>query len=246
MGMAPDGRGNQYFFLGTNQGGFDVAGPHAIGGYWICRTDGPGPDAAGPPDNVTFARPSTARVGPPLPGMPGPHDGGNVFYLSREKEPEMFKLAKADMDLEFQTRQVAIEYRGASSDERPKIKAQLQGTGRKALQGPPGTPHLGVEAARDRDSAAQDGPGAPAEGPRQIGRAKDVRPVGPRGRRVVLAAWPSRGRARLLPSQCAWPSRVSHDIPRYEAYPGTSRRGFQPRQGSGRMPLLPVWPKDSG
>ena len=61
------------------------------------------------------------------PGMDRP---GNMIYFrgdSLEKnDPEMFKLFKADMDLEHQTRHLAMQYRRASSDDRPKLKAQLK------------------------------------------------------------------------------------------------------------------------
>jgi len=43
-----------------------------------------------------------------------------------ESDPEMFKLVKADMDLERQTHHLAMQYRRASSDERPKLKEQLK------------------------------------------------------------------------------------------------------------------------
>ena len=42
----------------------------------------------------------------------GPHEEGN-FFFARENDPEMFKLIKADFDLERQTRDLAGQYRRA-------------------------------------------------------------------------------------------------------------------------------------
>ncbi len=42
-----------------------------------------------------------------------------------KSDPEMYKLVKADMDLERQTRELAMQYRQAPTDERAKLKAQV-------------------------------------------------------------------------------------------------------------------------
>jgi hypothetical protein len=43
-----------------------------------------------------------------------------------KSDPEMYKLVKADMDLERQSRELAMQYRRASSDERAKLKDKIK------------------------------------------------------------------------------------------------------------------------
>jgi hypothetical protein len=64
--------------------------------------------------------------GPPggMPGMGrGPRD--HLEFLEKN-DPEMYKLVKADMDLERQTHQLAMQYRQASSDQRAKLKDKIK------------------------------------------------------------------------------------------------------------------------
>jgi hypothetical protein len=46
--------------------------------------------------------------------------------MLEKADPEMYKLVKADMDLERQSHELAMQYRRASSDERPKMKEKIQ------------------------------------------------------------------------------------------------------------------------
>ena len=108
----------------------------AGGPLWIERGGEP---MEGPPGAESRSRngmaPGEPRIGRDVitirrgvgPGMGGSHD---MFYFgggSLEKvDPEMYKLIKADMDLEHQTRDLALQYRRASSDERAKLKEQIK------------------------------------------------------------------------------------------------------------------------
>jgi hypothetical protein len=78
----------------------------------------------------------------PMPGRPGPRDQRgprrpihppvpprwpfhNWETLERT-DPQMYKLLKEDYDLERRTRELAIQYRRASGDQRAPIRAQLE------------------------------------------------------------------------------------------------------------------------
>jgi hypothetical protein len=65
-------------------------------------------------------------MGPGMGGMPGGMGGGFGWGDMEKKDPEMFKLLKADMDLERQTRELAMQYRQTSSDGRAKIKEKVK------------------------------------------------------------------------------------------------------------------------
>ena len=116
MGPGPAGGGPR---RGPPNGGQPGMGP----------PDGPrqGPPGAegrqGPPPGGPRGPDSVAHAPGFGPGMPPPGLGAPSL---EESDPEMFKLVKADMDLERQTHHLAMQYRRASSDERPKLKEQLK------------------------------------------------------------------------------------------------------------------------
>jgi hypothetical protein len=57
------------------------------------------------------------------PGMPGMREH---LAMLEKSDPEMYKLVKADMDLERQSRELAMQYRRASSDEQAKLKDKIK------------------------------------------------------------------------------------------------------------------------
>lgn len=61
--------------------------------------------------------------GPDLPG-PGPWPRENLQWLQRS-DPEMAKLLEEDMDLDRQSRELAMQYHRAPPDRRDAIKQQL-------------------------------------------------------------------------------------------------------------------------
>jgi hypothetical protein len=65
-------------------------------------------------------------MGPGPGGMPGGFGGGFGWGNLEKNDPEMFKLMKADMDLERQTRELAMQYRQAPSDQRAKLKEKVK------------------------------------------------------------------------------------------------------------------------
>lgn len=60
----------------------------------------------------------------PPPGMMG-GPGGPMGFDMQKRDPEMFKLIKEDMLLEEQSRELAMQYRHASTEDREKIKKQV-------------------------------------------------------------------------------------------------------------------------
>ena len=88
------------------------------------------------------------RPGPPKgfgdPGMEGPHampapgspdmmfgEGGPLGFLEgwqtlQKSDPEMYKLRRADSDLERESRQLAMQYRQAPEDQKEGIQAKLE------------------------------------------------------------------------------------------------------------------------
>jgi hypothetical protein len=61
-------------------------------------------------------------MGRGMPGMPGMRG----FEQLRESDPEMAKLAEADMDLERQTQEVSDQFhRAPNADAREKLKKEL-------------------------------------------------------------------------------------------------------------------------
>jgi hypothetical protein len=61
----------------------------------------------------------------PMGGMPGGMPGFGLEFL-KETDPEMYKVLKEDRDLEDQCRKLAMQYRRAPSDQRAKIKQQVE------------------------------------------------------------------------------------------------------------------------
>jgi hypothetical protein len=51
---------------------------------------------------------------------------GRGIEALKDRDPEMYKLLKEDMDFERQSRELAVQYRRASGDERAKIKQQIE------------------------------------------------------------------------------------------------------------------------
>lgn len=117
--------------LGGNVPGFGENGPRQFGP----RPDGPRPDGH---------RPDGPRGdGPPMPfgrdgGPPnaGPHGNGphagprgpvpfNIDDL-RERDPEMFELMQADVDLDRRTHELADAVRRAAGDEQKSLRAELE------------------------------------------------------------------------------------------------------------------------
>ncbi|MGA2034370.1 MAG: hypothetical protein ABSG68_19165 [Thermoguttaceae bacterium] len=69
------------------------------------------------------------QPGPPGPGQPtGPQPRGpRQDWASMEKnDPEMYKLIKAENDLDHRTHEMARDFLQASKDQRPKLKAELK------------------------------------------------------------------------------------------------------------------------
>jgi hypothetical protein len=105
------------------------------------RPDGPGMGPGGPGMGPGQGGPGMGRGGQGRgPGGPGMGPGGEAVgglgmgrgsrdlhleYLEKY-DPEMYKLVKADMDLERQTRELAMQYRRAPSDQRAKLKEKIK------------------------------------------------------------------------------------------------------------------------
>ncbi len=89
------------------------------------RPGGDRPRPPGPPPAEDGRRPG----GPQGPGRPGadqpppPRWPREDLEALRENDPEMFKLLKADLDLDRQSRDLVLQYRKATSQQREKIKA---------------------------------------------------------------------------------------------------------------------------
>jgi hypothetical protein len=105
-GMGPGGMGPG----GMGPGGMGPQGPGREG------------DRRGPP-NGPDGRARHERGLQAGPGMPGPREH---LAMLEKSDPEMYKLVKADMDLERQSRELAMQYRRASSDERAKLKDKIK------------------------------------------------------------------------------------------------------------------------
>jgi hypothetical protein len=93
---------------------------------------GPG---MGPGQGRRGMGPGGPGMGPGMggPGMGGPQGGQGMGRGPRDhleflekNDPEMYKLVKADMDLERQTRELSMKYRQASSDQRAKLKEKIK------------------------------------------------------------------------------------------------------------------------
>jgi hypothetical protein len=57
----------------------------------------------------------------------GPPRWPHQDWRSIEKnDPEMFTLLRQDMDMERQTRELAMQYRQATKDDREKVKQQIE------------------------------------------------------------------------------------------------------------------------
>ncbi len=84
-----------------------------------------------PPEGGQGRQPMPPRGGPgqqpdgrqPMGPPGGPRDD---WQSMQKKDPEMFALVKQDMELERQTRELAMQYRQASKDERDKLKPQIE------------------------------------------------------------------------------------------------------------------------
>ena len=89
--------------------------PHPPRGTFEGRPGGPPPadHAAGPFDQGPGHFP------------PGPPHFGDIESL-KKIDPEMYKVLKEDQDLEHQTRELVMQYRRAPSDQRDKLKAQVE------------------------------------------------------------------------------------------------------------------------
>jgi hypothetical protein len=103
---------------------------------------GPGQDRPGMGPGGQGRGPGRGPGGPGMgpggqgmePGMGGPMGGPGLLgrgprdhlEFLEKNDPEMYKLVKADMDLERQTRQLAVQYRQASSDQRAKLKEKIK------------------------------------------------------------------------------------------------------------------------
>jgi hypothetical protein len=93
------------------------------------RHEGPGhaPMQGQPEDRPPFSGRGVIISGGRDMGPGGPQ---NMWYFNAESlgkhDPEMYKLIKADMDMERQTRDLAMQYRRATSDERAKLKEQIK------------------------------------------------------------------------------------------------------------------------
>jgi hypothetical protein len=102
-GMGPGGPGGPGMRPGQGRPGMGPGGPGRGPG---------GPGMGGPMGGAGMGRPEG-----------GPRD--HLEFLEKN-DPEMYKLVKADMDLERQTRQLAMQYRQASSDQRAKLKEKIK------------------------------------------------------------------------------------------------------------------------
>jgi hypothetical protein len=105
---------------GMGPSGMPPQGPPGMGGPGGMFPQGPRRegDRRGPPPG------RDGRGGPQAcPPMPGPREH---LAMLEKADPEMFKLVKADMDLERQSRELAMQYRRASSDERAKLKDKIK------------------------------------------------------------------------------------------------------------------------
>ena len=93
------------------------------------REQGPEADRHQPAGRMPPDQPGGGRPGGP--GMPDmAHDGMAPFAPNWERmqnnDPEMYKLVKEDMDLERQSRELAQQYRRAPSEQREKLKQQIE------------------------------------------------------------------------------------------------------------------------
>ncbi len=103
----------------------------------------PGPPRDGGPDGGPGHRPSHAlpdRGGPPEPPPDGPGRGNgepagppsstrwpyNDPESMRTSDPEMYKLVKADEDLDRQSQDLAVQYRQAAPEKRKQIRQQIE------------------------------------------------------------------------------------------------------------------------
>ncbi len=146
-GRSPDRRGP--FGLVPSGPGDRPGRPDRVGPPSDRPDDRPGrPDRIGPPSKrpgPLRERPgppaarSGDRPGPPPQGGPG-HPGGPPRWPHRnwdsleKSDPEMYKLLKADDDLERETRELAMQYRRAPGDQRAAIKKEMQGTVKKHFE----------------------------------------------------------------------------------------------------------------
>ena len=110
--------------------------------FRVFRTDGPNV-TIGPPDGGPGVQSRRVmKVGPnvmygPPDGMPGeqpPGMGPQGLWLSREADPEMYKLLKEDADLGRQSFDLAQQYRRAVGDQREKIKDLIAKTVNKHFE----------------------------------------------------------------------------------------------------------------
>jgi len=88
----------------------DSGGPGGPGGPGMLRPEGPG--GAG-------QHGARARFG----HLRWPHHNWESL---EQRDPEMYKLLKADHDLERQTRELAVQYRQAPDDEKSSIEKQMK------------------------------------------------------------------------------------------------------------------------
>lgn len=120
-GPRPGGPG-----MGPGQGrpGMGPGGPGMGPGGPGMAPGGPSGAPAGGPMGGPMGGPG---MGPGMggPGMAGPAGRGELQFLEQH-DPEMYKLVKADMDLERQTGQLAMQYRQAPTDQRAKLKEKLK------------------------------------------------------------------------------------------------------------------------
>jgi len=108
---------------------FGPGGPRAAGRPGDARANRPGqphrpgPNAGGPP-----VQPGPGKqFGPRRPGHPGgpprwPHYSWDAL---EQRDPEMYKLLKADHDLERETRELAMQFRRAPGQQRSAIRERV-------------------------------------------------------------------------------------------------------------------------
>ncbi len=89
---------------------------------------GPGPEGRNgppgpPPDDAPGHRPGKAESAPPSPPVRWPY--GDLEAM-QTRDPEMYKLMKADAELDRQSRDLAGQYRQASPEKRDQIRRQVE------------------------------------------------------------------------------------------------------------------------
>ena len=107
----------------------------------------------------------------------------------KDRDPEMYKVLKEDRDLEHRTRELAMQYRRASSDERTKIKQQLEETVNKHFDVRQQRRTLELKRLEGELQRLREVDRPPRKGPQRNRRKTSFRAVGNRkGARVLATA----------------------------------------------------------